>query len=104
MFFDSGTIYRHVSESFEMRQEQVENVTDKTNVPFTLSFSSHLMLLQRECKPALKYSDTSSKVCLKHTQIFLGFFQHFFVTYCNRDQMALKLPTHHIPFDPTLPP
>ncbi len=40
MFFDSGKIYQHVSESFETRQEQVENVTEKMNVPFTLSFLS----------------------------------------------------------------
>ncbi len=36
--FDSGLSYQHVSESFEMRQEQVENVTDKTNVPLLLSY------------------------------------------------------------------
>ncbi len=42
--FDSGMIYRHVSESFEMRQEQVESVEDEMNVPFTLSFSSCLVL------------------------------------------------------------
>ncbi len=38
--FDSGLIYWHVSKSFETRQEQVENVTDKTNVPFTNLFLS----------------------------------------------------------------
>ncbi len=38
--FESGLIYQHISKSFETRQEQVKNVTDKTNVPFTLSFSS----------------------------------------------------------------
>ncbi len=40
--FDLGLIYRHVSESFETRQEQVESMEDETNVPFTLSFSSCL--------------------------------------------------------------
>ncbi len=44
VFFDSGLIYRHVSERFETRQEQVENLTDKTNVPFTLLFSSRAVL------------------------------------------------------------
>ncbi len=51
IFFDSGLIYWHVSESFETRQEQVGSVKDETNVPFTLSFSSCLMLSWLECKP-----------------------------------------------------
>ncbi len=51
--FDLGLIYQHVSESFETRQEQVENGTDKTGVPFTLSFSFHLMLPRWECKPSI---------------------------------------------------
>ncbi len=42
--FDSGLIYQLVSESFETRQEQVESVEDKTNILFTLSFSSCLVL------------------------------------------------------------
>ncbi len=50
---DSRLIYRYVSESFEMRQEQVENMTDKTNVSFTLLFSSQLVLSWRECKPGI---------------------------------------------------
>ncbi len=50
---DILVIYRHVSENFEMKQEQVENMTDKTNVPFTLSFLSHRMLSWRECKPGI---------------------------------------------------
>ncbi len=33
--FDWGLIYWHVFESFEMKQEQGENVTDKINVPFS---------------------------------------------------------------------
>ncbi len=37
-----------------MRQEQVENVTDKMNLPVTLSFSSRLVLSRRECKPDIK--------------------------------------------------
>ncbi len=37
-----------------MRQELVKNVTDKRNVPFTLLFSSHLVLSRRECKPGIK--------------------------------------------------
>ncbi len=36
-----------------MRREQVESVEDKTNVPLTLSFSSCLVLFQRECKPGI---------------------------------------------------
>ncbi len=53
--FDLGLIYQHVSESFETRQEQVESVEDEINVlPFTLSFSSCLMLSRRECKPGIK--------------------------------------------------
>ncbi len=56
--FYLGLIYLHLSKSFEMRQEQVENAIDKTNVPFTFSFSSRLMLSRRECKPSIK-NDTS---------------------------------------------
>ncbi len=48
--FDSGMIYRHVSESFETRWEQVESVEDETNISFTLSFSSCLVPSQWECK------------------------------------------------------
>ncbi len=51
--FDSGLIYRHVSES-ETRWEQVESVEDKTNVSFTLSFLSCLMLSRWECKPGTR--------------------------------------------------
>ncbi len=51
--FDLGLIYRHVSESFETRREQVESVEDETNVPFTLSFSSCLILSRQECKPGI---------------------------------------------------
>ncbi len=51
--FDSGLIYRHVSESFETRREQVENVEDETNVPCTISFSSCFVLSRRECKPGI---------------------------------------------------
>ncbi len=32
--FDLGLIYQHISESYEMRWEQVESVKDETNVPF----------------------------------------------------------------------
>ncbi len=48
-----GLIYWHVSESFEMRQEQIKSVEDETNVTFTLSFSSCLVLSQRKCKPGI---------------------------------------------------
>ncbi len=41
--FYLGLIYRHVSESFKMRQEEVENVTDKTNIPITFSLSSRAL-------------------------------------------------------------
>ncbi len=44
--FDSGLIYRHVSESFETRQEQVENMTDKTNESFTLSLLSRAVSMR----------------------------------------------------------
>ncbi len=47
-------IHQHVSESFEMRQEQVENVTDKTNVLVTLLYSFRDVLSQRECKPGIR--------------------------------------------------
>ncbi len=40
--FDCGLIYRHASESFKTRQEQVKSVEDETNVPFILPFSSCL--------------------------------------------------------------
>ncbi len=53
--FDSGLIYRHVSKSFETRREQVDSVKNETNVPFTLSFSSCLVLSWRECKPDMRY-------------------------------------------------
>ncbi len=33
-----GMIYRHVSKSYEMRQEQVESVWDETNVPFQVCY------------------------------------------------------------------
>ncbi len=52
--FDSGMIYRHVSESFETRREQNKSVEDETNVPFTLSFSSSLTLFRWECKPGIQ--------------------------------------------------
>ncbi len=61
--FYLGLIYQHVSESFEMKQEQVENVTDKTNIPFTLSFSSHLVLSRQKCKLGIK----TSKSVLSHS-------------------------------------
>ncbi len=58
-------------ENFEMKQEQVENMTDKTNVPFTLSSSSHLVLSQRECKLGIteiellrKWSKNEKKVLI----------------------------------------
>ncbi len=50
---DLGLIYQHVSESFETRWEQVESVEDDTNVPFTLLFSSCLVLSRQECKPGI---------------------------------------------------
>ncbi len=53
VFFDLGLIYRHVSESFEIRREQIESVEDETSVPFTLPFSSFLVLSRRECKPGI---------------------------------------------------
>ncbi len=52
--FDSGLIYQHVSENLETRREQVESVEDETNVHFTLSFSSCLVLSQQECKPGIR--------------------------------------------------
>ncbi len=58
--FDSGLIYQHVSESFEIRLEQVENVTDKTNVLFTLSLSSGLVPFQWECKRGIRYPSGTS--------------------------------------------
>ncbi len=58
--FDSGLIYRHVSESFETRPQQVKIVEDETNVPFTLSFSSCLMLSRRECKPGIIFQTRQS--------------------------------------------
>ncbi len=63
--FHSGLIYRHVSESFETRWEQVASVEDETNVPFTLSFLSCLALSRRECKPGITFSNTghSHRVC-----------------------------------------
>ncbi len=51
--FDSGLIYRHVSDRFETRREQVESVEDETKVPFTLSFLSYLVLSRQECKPGI---------------------------------------------------
>ncbi len=40
-----------------MREEQVENVTDKTNVP---SHScSHLVLSRQECKPGIRNEATT---------------------------------------------
>ncbi len=56
--FDSGLIYQHVNESFTMRQEQTKSVEDETNVPFTLSFSSCLVLSRRECKPGINCIST----------------------------------------------
>ncbi len=52
-FLYSGLIYRHVSESFGTKREQVESVEDEMNVPFTLLFSSCLMLSRWECKPGI---------------------------------------------------
>ncbi len=52
--FDSGLIYRHVSESFKTRREQVESLEDETNVPFKLLFLSCLVLSQWECKPGIR--------------------------------------------------
>ncbi len=52
--FNSGLIYRHVFESFKTRWEQVKSVEDEMNVPFTLSFSSCLILSQRECKAGIR--------------------------------------------------
>ncbi len=60
--FDSGLIYWHVTESFETIREQVENMKDETNVPFTLSFSFCLMLSRWECKPGITVS--FSKMCI----------------------------------------
>ncbi len=60
IFFDSKLIYRHVSESFETRWEHVESVEDDTNVPFTLSFSSCLVLSRRECKLGITVVQTYS--------------------------------------------
>ncbi len=58
--FDSELIYRHISENFEMRQEQVESLEDETNVPFTLSFSYCLVPSPRECEPGIKcYTSTN---------------------------------------------
>ncbi len=52
--FDSGLIYRHDSKSFEMRWEQVGSVEDEKNLPFTLAFSSCLVLSRWECKAGIK--------------------------------------------------
>ncbi len=51
--FDSGLIYQHVSKSFEMRWEQVKGMENETNVPFTLFFSSCLVLSRREYKSGI---------------------------------------------------
>ncbi len=56
--FDSGLIYQHVYESFERRRKQVESVEDETNVPFTRSFLSCLVLSQRECKPGIRINQS----------------------------------------------
>ncbi len=56
--FDWRLIYWRVSESFETRREQVESVKDEMNVPFTLSFSSCLVLSQWECKPGITITMT----------------------------------------------
>ncbi len=72
--FNSGLIYRHVSESFEMSWEQVESVEDKTNVLFTLSFSSCLVLSRRECKLGINgwaVSSSQQGFVLHWVQIFL---------------------------------
>ncbi len=53
VFFDSWLIYRYVSESFETRREQVASMENETNVPFTLSFSSCLVLSRWECKQSI---------------------------------------------------
>ncbi len=79
VFVASELIYWHISENFEMRQEQVENVIDKTNVPFTISFSSCLMLPRWECKPGIRVQtrhqreqSEHAKQNLKHTKWILG--------------------------------
>ncbi len=46
-------IYQKVSESYEMRQEQVKNVWDEMNIPFSLSSLSHIMLFRQEIKPGI---------------------------------------------------
>ncbi len=48
--FYSVLIYQHVSKSFETRQVQVENVSEKTSVTFTLSFLSRLDENVKEAK------------------------------------------------------
>ncbi len=60
--FDSWLIYWHVPESSGIRREQVKSVENKTNVPFTLSFSFYLMLSQRECKPDIIFLTCSCLV------------------------------------------
>ncbi len=67
---NSGLIYRHVSENFEMRQEQVESVEDETNQPFTLSFSSFLMLSRWECKPGITNHVLPPPNCARTLQTF----------------------------------
>ncbi len=57
--FNSGLIYRHVSESFETRREQVESVEDEANIPFM--FLSCLVLSRRESKPVIVRDPRLSK-------------------------------------------
>ncbi len=68
---DSGLIYQHVSESFEMRREQVKSVEDETNVPFTLSFLSCLILSRWECNPGIRWILQPFLIELKLTQMLV---------------------------------
>ncbi len=56
---DSGLIYQHISESFEMRQEQVESVEDETNV--SLSYSRSRLV---SCCLDANVNQTEQRVCL----------------------------------------
>ncbi len=67
--FHSGLIYQHISKHLKMRQEQVENVTDKINVPFTISFLSLLVLSGWECKPCIR---NATNVCSQQRKYLLS--------------------------------
>ncbi len=76
--FDARLIYRRVFENFKMRWEQVESVEDEMNVPFTLLFSSCLVLSRQECKPGIiilrkKSAPASLKCCNNSSQTVMQY-------------------------------